>query len=153
MITSHDQLLSTARWGNYLSEISLYDSVTFQRTGSWVEVDPNRAYDNGRLSTYSKGDFFFNQPQNDLLNHSLFSILQCTSKNWQHRVCTRQLRSAVDYLGVLFCFVFAWNTYELVERHVVICVRPFFYFSFQLERSKPNKYPSKSEVTVELLTG
>ena len=66
-------------------------------------MDSNRAYDNGRLSTNFE-IFFLNQLKNDLLTHSLFSILQCTSKNSQHRVCTRELRFAVDYLGIFFSF-------------------------------------------------
>lgn len=86
--------------------------------------------------------FFLNQPQNDFSSaHPRTDNIGCVPESFAWLLSWS-----------FFCFVFAWNSYELVERHGVICIRPFF-FSLQLERSKPNKYPSKSEVRVELLAG
>ena len=69
-------------------------------------------------------------------------------------MCTRKLRLAVDYLGVFFVLFLpgiVMNWWRDMVSYALDLF--FFFFSLQLERSKPNKYPSKSEVRVELLAG
>ena len=76
--------------------------------------------------------FFLNQPQNDFSSaHPRTDNIGCVPESFAWLLSWS-----------FFCFVFAWNSYELVERHGVICIRPFFFFHFSWrDQSQTNILP------------